>query len=425
MNRVHNIIILILILGLLTIPAALAQNNNTELNLNSGESVRVNCDGSNLNIDIIDAKTIDLNCVGTVVNTPTPTNTAVIIPTATNTSVPTDTPMPISTNTVIPTNTIEPTVNPSPTNTPSAIADFGLFPNCKAPAIPLETHSWWKQNGESIPRHVHVATCAPNARNLDGGGVAVNQDVTFDTLVTVFNNSAEMSWVLLQVYGDDPDGPGCPSGIDCTYLNDISCTANPEAWDEVVDYSGVRQCKKWVKLTFDYSEFSGGLKEFRFSPKADHEDLGTRQFPTLNFQIYVESDGENNYRNFIEPMNRSWYTGVEYAVARWQNYMDLYTNLNQSIPVVSGVIDLDVRHTQCSGDSNQSIGYLDPDFHHAQTGGGEPTKIYERDGCFTGTVQLDTTKLSNGLHTIYLQTKESNSDGFNAGAGKYWIEVNN
>lgn len=49
---------------------------------------------------------------------------------------------------------------------------FGIYPNCIAPAIPIEVHSWWDQDLnqgliDDAPRHLHMATCLPYARDMN------------------------------------------------------------------------------------------------------------------------------------------------------------------------------------------------------------------------------------------------------------------
>lgn len=325
---------------------------------------------------------------------------------------------PTPTPSATPDETSTPTATPDadPTNTPTPIATateqpdpptsgFGVYPDCNAPAIGLETHSWWHENGEVSPRHVHIATCLPNAR-------AVNDGVAFDgTLSTVFrvmafNMPNEIEWVRYQWQGDTQE----------TRNFGERCQNSPDEFKE---------CKWYLEFAIDADAANGGLDELRLSPNIDHHDLGTRQFPTLNFQIRTGNGG--NYRNSEEPISRSWYSGLSYARVQWSDYMDLFNGrYDLAIPVVSGTINIDVRHTKSSGSCLSSEGYVDPNFHAFHAGNGaEPQPFYDESGCFDGNQSLDTTTLSNGIHTIYLQTRVGDGRGFNAAAIAYQINVQN
>ena len=331
--------------------------------------------------------------------------------------------------TATPTGEPPPTPEPQPTpiNTSNS---FGVYPDCIAPAIGVETHSWWQQPGEHAARHVHLGTCAPNARDLTGQLVSYEGDsITLLTRIVAFNNPGRLYRVRADIWKDNPDYSDCPGGITCVSLPDLTCGANPSSgWDFVHEVApGFNECHEWVELSIPLDRISGGLKEFRLSPFVRQSDLpdSPLQFATSNFQIYL-TGGSNNYRRYTDPESRSWYEkGFTYANARWAGYMDLFESLNETMPTLSGVVTINVAHSECDA-SSRSLGYIDPAFHPAHTGhSAEPAPFYEKSGCFRGSVQLDTTQLSNGIHSLYLQTREESDVGMNAGAGKYFFRVQN
>ncbi|MDQ4078201.1 MAG: hypothetical protein M3220_18390 [Chloroflexota bacterium] len=342
--------------------------------------------------------------------TATPTSQSMSTPTAT----PTQTPQPSATATIQPT--------PSSTDTP-----YGLFPDCIAPAVPSETHNWWSENGEAAPRHIHLGVCMPDMNRVT---FTEGQYINLTVRVVMFNNPGNLIWIRGGFYGADPStrDPSCNGAPFCINF-DPALTCRPGEispdWDEVMNHDGMLECSGYFPFPVHADGLAySGSNELRLSPDVRHPDLGTRQFLTHNRQL--DFGGSSDYRSNPNPIHRAWYDELDYANAGWYNYHSLFTALSQSVPTVRGTLSLKVGHASCSGDSAQSLGFVDPDFHAAAASGGpEPAPFYAFDGCYSGTVTLDTTMLSNGLHTIYLQTREHNSQGFNAGAGKYWINVQN
>lgn len=297
---------------------------------------------------------------------------------------------------------------PSPTPPGSLSSPYGVYPNCIAPAVGFENHSWWHQEGEQQPRHVHLAACLPNARANDGGGVTVSGVLPAVVRVMSFNNPgfiniARYAWQgnVIDVHSFNPR---------------LQCQQRPDE---------LKECTWYVPMNIDTNQMNvSGMDELRLTPNVQHDDLNTRQFGTNNFQIH--RGGSGNYRSSPAFIARSWYTGLDYANVQWDNYVDLFRSPTETMPTVSGTITLQVRHDKCSGNSSVSHGFVDPNFHAVQRGEKPaPQPFYEQSGCFRGTVQLDTTKLANGQHGIYLQTQESDSRGQNSGAGLWFINVQN
>lgn len=301
---------------------------------------------------------------------------------------------------------------------------YGRYPNCVAPAVPLEAHSWWWEDGEPVARHVHMAACAPNARDTTGKAVTVNgnAELVLDVLITAFNNPGQLTWGRVGVVPGSGIKPGCPSSTDCDRFEPpLTCGAKPSAgWDTVEPTShGRYECKRWVVFNIPASSLKPGLKELRMSPNVVHPDLGTRQFATFNSQIFITGSGPSNYRSTAWPIARSWYTGFGYANVA-VNYPDWFTSTRESIPTVRGVLPIKVSHFE-GNHTVHSVAYIDADFHHDHNG----KVLYDKRGRFTGTVQLDTRTLTNGIHSLYFQTTDDGPGGMNAGALKLFINVQN
>ena len=285
---------------------------------------------------------------------------------------------------------------------------YGVYPDCIAPAVGIETHSWWHEDGEMHPRHVHLATCLPNARDTTGSAVKVSGVLPAVVRIMAFNNPGYINWVRYSWQSDIIQTK--------KYSPRLQCQTSPDQHKE---------CTWYETLDIDTSKMNvGGMDELRISPNVEHDDLGTRQFCTANFQLH--RGGSGNYRSSPAPISRAWYTDFDYANAQWNNYMSLFTSTSQTMPTVKGVISLAVQHSNCNGTSH-SAGYVDANFHASQSGTApEPVPFYDKPGCFKGTVQLDTTKLTNGVHSVYLQTMEEvDGKGMQASAGKYLIRVQN
>lgn len=337
----------------------------------------VSCDDDELVMRPIDTSNIYVECVAPDEEQPPPVET----------STP---PAPIATKVVTP--TVEPPIGDN--------GDVGLYPNCIAPAIALETHTWWHEDGAATNdiNHMHLGTCYPNAR--PDGSVKVNGTLEVPVRVVLYNYPTTIDFVRYQWQGDTQQ------------VNDIDFSCGG-------DYE---QCIGWTTLEIDTSQQNRGVDELRMSPNIGSNPFGARHFITLNFQS--DNGGNGSYRNSVEPIARSWYSGGSYLRVQWSNYMNLFSSADQTVPTVSGNVEIDVRH---SGDGcDVSTGYVDPAFHAFHAGNAaEPVPFYEVNSCFDGNQTLDTTGLSNGIHTVYLQSCGDRGTGNLCTAMAYQIDVQN
>jgi hypothetical protein len=106
--------------------------------------------------------------------------------------------------------------------------------------------------------------------------------------------------------------------------------------------------------------------------------------------------------------------------------MDLYKgDFTKSVPVVSGTIKLNVRHREAnSGGKSIASLRIDPSAHSGNVG----TLVYEKplNGSLNmDNVEIDTTKLTNGQHVLFVTTQEQNDLGKNLGQLRLFINVQN
>lgn len=301
---------------------------------------------------------------------------------------------------------------------PSANADvgkeYGTYPNCNPPAVPLEVHSWWHENGEMHPRHLHLAACIPNARDTTGNLVSFSGRQLFTSRILAFNNPGEETFTRWAWESDVMEN--VRSSYQCQH-----------APDQMVE------CRWPVTmiLAADLAD-SGGLHELRLTPNVEHADLGTRQFATLNYQVYLKNGrSARNYRSTPDPIARSWYTGSGYVNVK-VDYMSSFTRLDQAIPTVGGVVPIKLEHTEGSF-TVTSLLFQDPDFHAYPNAHTDPRKdptgktklLYKQPGRFDGTFYWDTRVLSNGIHVLYAQTEDEGPNGIHAAALRLLYNVQN
>jgi hypothetical protein len=296
---------------------------------------------------------------------------------------------------------------------------FGVYPNCIAPGTPIEVHSWWAEPDEAIPRHLHMSACLPNARDTSGELVSISRPQRFTTQIKLFNapgvvNLARWAW---------------ESDVQEVVRTNFECQERPMER---------RECEWEVDMTLDPdSASSGGLHEIRLTPNIGENDLGKRQYASLNYQIYLDNGkSPNNYRSRTDPIARSWYTDFDYANVA-VNYMDFFrgeADLNKTVPTVSGVVPLRIQHQKGSHTQRSQL-WLDPDFHHspedfdnAVVGRPNPSGsvlLYDHAGRFNGTYDWDTRGLANGRHALYFQTVDEGDTGLHAAAMRLFFDVRN
>lgn len=296
---------------------------------------------------------------------------------------------------------------------------WGTYPNCIAPAVPIESETWWIEAGDDVPWHLHQGSCVPNARTADCSDPAnpvVTRDVPFDSVVTVFRYP-HIDWVRYQ----------WQSNVIEKREVDWSCDTDHHP-----------ECIFTQQLTLRPGQGNGGLDELRMSPNIDPNPFGKRHFTTLNFEVCTGTSSAR-YRSRPDPIGRGWYEGFDYSNVR-VNYMSFFkpgaAGLGESIPTVSGVVPLVIDHERGTG-TNRSLLWEDAHTHddptmylRAPVGVALPQPhggklLYRAEGLWQGTYPWDTRGLPNGIHVLLWQTTSQGSAGTAVGGLRLRFNVQN
>jgi hypothetical protein len=303
----------------------------------------------------------------------------------------------------------------SPTPTPLGInSRWGIYPNCVAPAMPVEAQTWWTetanpQPGDEIPfgRHIHAAACMPHARDTDGR--LVNVGGTFDIVRVLLLHNTN-----LKLTKGDNGFPDLGSGAEFPVTFNPALTCPNRAIN----------CTFYSTNRIDTTAMPDGLHELRWRIQGTHPDLSdTTEFISFATKIYTKNGRTlNSTATNPAPRARGWYEGIDYDSVEISNYNTLYRGRTDiTVPVVSGAVALSMNHTQSVGGTIRSRLYLDPNFHAGSTG----TVLYDKPGLFQGTYTLDTARIPNGRHVLVAQTEHTAANGIHSGLLKLFIDIQN
>ena len=348
---------------------------------------------------------------------PTPTTPAITLPpTLSPTPLPTGaTPPPTATVTpVAPTAT--PVVSANEQRLATARADYANEPRINCSAYPnekrifLETQAWWMeptsvkfpssitsdqqpvsdpagQNGK-VGGHTHTATCFPQGQKIAGG------KLHFDVRLMLHKGDyGRVTWLDV---GLGPDGTSLSR---VNFSTPLTC---PETAADIT-----KNCTFWVPIDVDTSKIPSGYQELRFRFNVVQPN-GERQFASTGWQAWYHG-GTSTYRTppWIEA--RGWYIGPEYANARFRSELPM-PSAGQK---VKGIWTVKVESVPGSGGLPiiQSGVFIDGFFNANDFG----KIIRESQGEFRGSVSIDTTQLSNGLHYLAVLSSNRTDKGINTG----------
>ena len=146
---------------------------------------------------------------------------------------------------------------------------------------------------------------------------------------------------------------------------------------------------------------------------------GTVGYTSSGWQAILANGGRplQAYRKppWIEA--RGWYTGTEYENARFTSPMPsgpLQGNWTFNVSLAPGSGGTPVNHVLVS---------LDPHFHFDPVDRGNV--IFEKAGPYVGPITIDTTKLSNGVHRLFMRTDSPVAAGTGSGVLAFNFTVNN
>ncbi len=329
---------------------------------------------------------IEISSSNGTISTATPTRINTVTPRPTNTPI-------IATGTPVP--------NPTGGTGTNPLTDCSQYTNPKR--IFLETQAWWMATSsigtsQQIPvngigGHAHTATCFPEDQQISGGTLHFNV-----RLMLHKGNPGQVQWLDI---GLGPDG----TSIARVNLPNLTCAGSSDV---------TKQCEWWIPIDLDTSRVPSGYQELRFRFNVSQPN-GERQFASTGWQAWYHG-GTSTYRTppFLEA--RGWYTGVSYANSR----------VTSPVPYspVSGILALKISANPGSGGAavaNHAV-HVDARFNFDDFG-----KVYgEGNGGFSGTVNIDTTQLTNGRHCVAIRTSSiSSNGGTNTGILQFPITVNN
>jgi len=358
------------------------------------KTVDVDVNDGQLTIDFIPSvQNAEINGIeiessdGSVISgNPTPTSTNI-------TSGPTNTPRPTGTSGP----TSPPSTNgPSPTGV-SGNFPCGKFPNANPGCINVSYQSWFDNvpasattmNVDYTPRllHQHYECAVPAARAngqyLRQGMQTVCQFVRYNSIIPF--TSGNSGWYRSQNQG---------STYEQFTLNLPPCQS--------AKYLG-QQCITENIHTVRASDMSSST-EMRFTPNANFTGMGgDRHFLSSNWQTAI------GYRSSSELTTRYW-------IGQCGNYQrmilkqsDKYDKGNEAIPTVSGTITIPFETNGGCGSQFKTFVFLDPSQHVRDFGTEHGTTLMEVNSHFNGNLTWDTTKTTNGVHSLLFINMEGTS----------------
>jgi hypothetical protein len=298
-------------------------------------------------------------------------------------------------------------------------------PGCRAGEIAVDAQDWWLptdgQRGNNFG-HVHVSTCFPHMKRL-----GPNERVELTIKTTMHHNPGTFRKLMVQMVDDGKSGPAkkqCGSdsfGVSCTSFAPRTCP-------------NLGTCSWTDKLSFGSRDVpNAGWKQIRI--RAFVQNGGEEMRTSTGLQVFVNDPGKrrkdtgvfSDDPNFVEA--RGWFTKANYANARlWA----------PPTSAVKGIWEPTVQMQHGADGATVTSWYaaIDTDFHGGKTGlelcPGAPRGSGESTNCGSGEfkkgkLRIDTTKLANGYHRLFLKTNQKigSRDSTNSGVLAFIFKVQN
>lgn len=291
-------------------------------------------------------------------------------------------------------------------STPVAIAaasanDFGAFDKNR---LPVEMQAWWTP----AFGHIHLAALVPFGQPVRG-------TIEIPIRIVFHDNPSVLRY--LSVHTDEKPQSRIP-------LGDLRCTQEICAWA--------------LTISLDTTKMSSGWRELRLRADAETPD-GNRFLNSSGIPILVQNGGKvKNYERYCNNtglMGRGWYDGFGYTVG-----------IIECVPTapVKGVVTFRARahhaskHLRIDLDKSHFIPAVGLWPQQNDTAG---VTLFDKAGNYSGSkdwinVTIDTRTLSNGWHTLAVQSTGPKGDisrcpgcpdllSFPAGVAKMWFYVQN
>lgn len=344
------------------------------------------------------------------------------VPGASNTPIPaaSNTPVPAASSTPVPGVTTDPSATPipAPSNTPitgpsntpvpnpdDPEGDFpcGIFPNANEGCVAVSYQGWFDDvagnedtmSVDYIPKltHMHydcsVPAYRPNGKWIDQGMDIPCKFIRYNH-ITDFNK-ANSSWYRTAKNSDVYEGP---------FVANLGKCQNGK-------YNGV-ECSSWNIHNIPDSVMN--------------ESNEIRMTPNIEFKGYKEGDDEGRHFIAANWQTKSGSRSNDDLIARyWHDLCGTYQRVivpkfygfvdgNDSIPIVSGTFQLPFETTGGCGDSFKTFVFLDPKQHTGAEGSQTGVTLLEKEGQFKGSLEWDTTKTTNGVHSVLLINLEGTGE---------------
>jgi hypothetical protein len=282
---------------------------------------------------------------------------------------------------------------------------------CQPGEVFADIQDWWRNPDPAKDHgHLHVSVCFPHGKTLTG-------KVTFRVRTVMHMNPGVLTRVAIYVVA-----PNVSGAKTCASNGALACaTGLPRSLSKCTTVNGTltdngMTCVWWDSLTVDTASVAyDGWQEFRVKGYVKEPD-GKEMIVSNGLHAYIKNGHPIHNTDQINRMTgRGWYTNA------------LYANANIDSPPtgpVSGVWRPYVIFNAPSG--TPITGYyaaLDTDFHNGNPG----IPIQSGKSEWRGYLTIDTTKLTNGWHRLFLKSDafQSNSGSTNSGVLAIFFEVRN
>lgn len=265
----------------------------------------------------------------------------------------------------------------------------GLYPE---PRIFLENQAWWQPtvSGTEDHGHIHSGACVPRTHYPDGTPVKVSGGMPIAIRTVTHDNPGLLRFSRVHL-----TTPGANQGVMRSNIGKY-CTETSPQWSAATD-----GCVFWSTAVIDTTVARyDGFQELRVSSNVQHDGSADTMFSSGGWQVYLangkpvkhlRANADGSPRDYVE--GRGWYLGANYTNA----------GIDSRIPYeVSGTWSVKAHFVAGASGIDATRGYasIDPNFHFGSAG----TPVYAGPAPYKGTLSIDTTKLTNGLHRLFLRT---------------------
>lgn len=337
------------------------------------------------------------------------------------------TPTPSPTPSPSPTPQPSPSPNPTPTPTPAPTPTPGGTAHpmgCAADEIFVEAQSWWVPTPDGVGGfrtgsdgkkgdnfgHVHVGLCFPHHKKIKG-------DLDLKVRSIMHDNPGHFTRITAEIRAGSNDKVGdptarfsrtCPEGQTCTW------------WDTIRIPASMLKNDGWHQLRLQANVEENGK-------------VGAEVMRTSTRLHWWADNGRPVAAFSANPGNeslfgsRGWYTNIGYTDA----FM-----LNPPTSPVSGVWRPSVEMKAVDKPTTGWFAAIDTDFHNGNIGSPLcPGEVYNKGtllpvcgkSSYKGTLNIDTTRLTNGWHRLIYKTDafDSRTGSTSSGVQVMFFQVKN